>query len=156
MSVDYNIYYGAVIIAQNKMIDDSLEVLGCPKCKTKDAGNRFCPKCGTQISLIQIPKQIRAIDVWDLTNKCDDDLRHIDEGKGNLKDYYIPNRKNDSFPCMLFDPLYDNIDIDLVNVDIQKGIEEFKTTYGKQIELVENEYGKENVKIGWRLFNWAN
>jgi len=156
MSVYYNIYYGAVIVAQNRMINENIEVLGCPKCKIKIASARFCSECGTQISLIPFQKQIRAINAWNLIDLCDQDLYHIDKGMEKLKDYYIPNRENDTFPCLQFEPTCDDIDINLMNVDIQKGIEEFKTTYREQIQLVENEYGKENVKIEWRLFNWAN
>jgi len=156
MGVDYNIYYGAVIVAQNKMLDDNLEVLGCPKCKTKNARDRFCPECGTQISLIPSQKRIRAINVWNLMDICNEDLYHIDRHMENLTDYYIPNKRNDTLPCMQFEPTRYDIDVDIMNVDILKGIEEFKKIYGKQIEFVENEYGKENVKIEWRLFNWAH
>jgi len=162
MSTDYNMYYGAVIIAQNKMTDDKVETLGCPKCKTKNAKDRFCPECGTQIGLIPSQKQIRAINVWDFTDKCNEDLRHIDQnsyynkGIRNLIDYYIPNKINIGASCILLDPIHDDIDTDLTNLDPQEGIEEFKKAYGEQIQLVENEYGKENVKIEWRLFNWAN
>jgi|GEM_PF-6380815 len=66
------------------------------------------------------------------------------------------NKINIGASCILLDPIHDDIDTDLTNLDPQEGIEEFKKAYGEQIQLVENEYGKENVKIEWRLFNWAN
>jgi hypothetical protein len=155
MGIDYHVYYGIYIEIKTKGLTrkKEYEYQGCenPECKQYKAGQsgKFCSNCGE--SLKTIKEQVE--EEWYLTDMVEelgieDQVYpdHSEETNGDTQVWYPRYDSDYSGGCNV---KYDNLWVDLTDLDIKAEIEKVKKDCSKALSLLEKAYGvKPTIKWG--------
>jgi len=158
MGVSYSVYLGPFIEAPNPKKVCPREFHSCPtkKCRhhKNEMSEKFCPECGTAITLITVQSVKRVSDDFDVYEEFDDRL--CDVHSDNL-----PPEKQDS---AIFNPnqgkfgqrfeAYDSNIIAYNETMIADEISRFKTYFAKDIDRIKEVFG--NAAVQWGAVAYAS
>lgn len=155
MSVDYHVYFGPVIVCKNTIQNKEVLVNECPECK-KQISSKYCSDCGSEVIETIRNSEVKKVDHWNVTELCDCNILFIYDDDN--ADFYISNVTKKQPSIILFNPIYDDVNEAISNqsLDIAEEITKFALEFSKEIAILQEAYGRENVTISWRLINWEN
>ena len=92
-----------------------------------------------------------------VTDSIDNILFIFNDDSDNT-DFYVSNFTKKQPSIISFNPIYDDVNEVFSNqsLDIAEEITKFALEFVKEIAILQEAYGRENVTISWRLINWAN
>jgi hypothetical protein len=157
MSVNYNVYIGPYIQAYNPAKPGFHEYYGCPsetcnKDKKKSA-DKFCPKCGTAITLLKVPKKAKV--TFHVYDECDDRLNdlHVERRPLDKADYEIFTPNVGKFGHQFTDR--DDAQIIEFNETIMLAeVNRFKIEFSNEILKLEKAFGEKDVKVMWGVITY--
>lgn len=172
MGITYKAYVGPVIVCKKKItVHDKHSGCvkeGCPQHHVQARGKvKFCPECGTQIGLFTTPREVSAVEVWELFDGKEPFTKAFaDYPPKALKDFDIllPNYRRDYDPDeddqtrRQFFVYVDDGTTCQNMTDIKQGDELhwLMTTYKTEIEKLKEAYGNENVQFRWGFLTWGS
>jgi len=156
MGVSYFVYVGPYIEAPNPEKVRPREFHSCPdkKCRNykKEMSEKFCPRCGTAITLITVQSVKRA--EFDVYSECKDRLSDVHSD-------YLPHEKRDS---AIFQPnqgkfgqrfvAYDSNIVAFNETMIADEMSRFKTFFAKDIDRIKEVFG--NAIVQWGVVAYAS
>jgi len=152
MGMEEKYYLGSYLEAKNKIKEINRYGKFCCDTNYKDL-DTFCKKCGKLLEkkIIGSDKE-SIIDKWELSEKIDENLSHVDfAGKTNLSeniDIWIPNYKGYCFVEILND---NEGAVTISGKDALNIINKFYKDFKKEIDIFIKEYGEKNIEIKFGL-----
>jgi hypothetical protein len=163
MGIDYATYLGPYIVCKTEIEDAKATMKSCTnvKCKTykqeRWGAKKFCDECGQKIGEIEISVKQNKVD----TNVLSDELNEAmtvpsgdsfhDLTRDNKIDIWYGNRQDGI--GISFDPkdevMYEEFESNTIKVQI----DDFVKEYAKELEIIKNAYGAENVSVKWGLIH---
>lgn len=170
MGIDYTIFLGAYAECKTHKVDTMTIKRTCEnnKCKTYgdnvyDKNTIFCSFCGSKIKEIEFPSKEDAVDRHELSEEvfqnkimtiCGDGF-HFWMEKNN-KHIWISNQK-DSKDHFSFDPHNCETILRPITADvIEEETAQFKKYFKKELAILNEKYGQENVEVKWGLIHIVN
>lgn len=157
MSTNYNVYIGPYIQAFNPKQTGVDKHYGCPnpKCKryTLPNSSNFCDKCGTGITLVEVPieTQIR----FDTYDECKDRITSISSEylPDSLKYYafFVPNVGKLGHRLCDYNVNVEEIPISKIESDIKRLEIEFSNEIKRVREVFTN-----GVSIKWGVITYVS
>lgn len=152
MGCHYHVFLGPYLEVFNPYVPRPEKIQGCsnPQCKKhkERSSDQFCPKCGTQIGLVEILKVARK--EFDCYEEFDGDpfmeLRF--EGRTKEQENYMllkSNRTNRSGRTFSEESEILPIDREMPNAEMLS----FALDFEKEIRRITDVFGEKNVKVKW-------
>lgn len=173
MGVEMNSRIGVFLIVDGKITETSEECVNtcsnenCDNHKrNKDfTGEKFCSSCGSKVAP-KIYKHELKIDANRFLNnliyedKFEEDELCWTDSMGCGQGVFIPNyvspfeseRRKEVGKDELLNK-YDDV-IDLTGIDSTEEIAWFEEKYKDLIKMFQDNFGKDNVRVGWGLVEW--
>jgi hypothetical protein len=142
MGVDYSFIIGAYAECKNSKVMVEKTKIQCAKCKTSRNAilGEFCSKCGCAFVNFTSLVEQKAVDASDVSEAIDEALTY------NNVTVWWANRRSSSIH-------YDRYkDACAVAYPLTKPAEDmaiFEKQFAKEIEILREEYGSENVALRW-------
>lgn len=172
MAIDYKTYIGPHVLCKTSKIESSREIKTCSNTNctlySQDysliSDKKFCGYCGSPIQLRQLPIEISNVNAQEIQinllgeSLCvvpgdsfdklmrDGDIHIWLSNRGEI---FIPNKRNYSF-----NP---RNSIQYVPMDAELILNEkwqFSNFYEKEIFILREEYGPQNVEVQWGLVHY--
>jgi hypothetical protein len=159
MSVDITVMLSTYVKCKKGMKTEKkgeffCDVKSCKKYnKTINSEGEFCSNCGKKLSIREIDIEVEEVDPFDMTDG--DAIFYIDTN--DKYDVFLPNSKSGEpkLPPSLDVKRLDTCIHEVNPESIPAHIEWFKKKFKKQISMLEEAYGKDNVSIHFGLINWV-
>ena len=161
MSVDYKCYVGPYIKVFNPEKDSTEEYHSCPnkKCDKhkKQLSDKFCPSCGTKITLVTFPCKSKIdFDIYKEFKKepisevmCESKPKELEN-----YDFYISNSTKS--PGININVVYEHFIKDFNETIIVSEVQQFEIQLSKEINRLKEVFGNENVQIKWGVMTWTS
>lgn len=161
MGIDYYANIGPYVVCQNSTMEVEETVDGCPKCQRHRWEKvKFCPDCGTLIAEFSRTVIKHKINAHELVEVLDEALSLRNDAYNLPKnvDVWKSNRGTNSFVSAdLADRFnYDIGLLDLTDINIMEQITAFKEQFKKELVVLREQYGPENVNVCWGVVRGAN
>lgn len=83
MGMNVSLYMGPYLKVRNEKIEELVSVRAClnDECgkKLTESKEKFCSRCGTQIIEAKVPQKRDKVDIWELTEKWNEQLYQAGE-----------------------------------------------------------------------------
>jgi len=150
-------YVGAYLKCKYSFKEESREVFGCSKCEKLRIGkdDKFCSKCGIEFTQIKVNKtKIKKQVQYVICEKIKDKLYYPDYVVDNGFDYYVPNLLTKARLVCSGDS-YNPTSHEINQETILNCIIALTTEFSSSIDVLENEYGKENVSLVFGALSYS-
>jgi hypothetical protein len=158
MGVDYHVHVGPYITVRNPPRNTTKDFDSCPKKSCSEYGkiitSKFCSVCGSEIKLISFPCEAPLyIDIY---GEFDERLSEaFYESDSPLKDTMVLLSNKRDTGGKTVDPSQCDELVDMSNVNVQEEINKFKKILSKDIQKLEELFGKNSISVKWGILSWA-
>lgn len=155
MSTEYQLHVGAYLEVYNPEKPSTTEYYACPKRSCSNfqvkCSTKFCPVCGTAISLVTVPTPVRI--KFDVYEECLDNLAEVegDSLPDEKQDYilFVSNITNGSGISTQGSTLKE-----VTEKTIKNDLVEFKDIFKGEIIRIKEVFGEDNVKVKWGIIGY--
>jgi hypothetical protein len=157
VSIDYSLYIGPYVVYKvgKKPAERCVSVCSLTSCNRRALpGERFCPEDGSEIVEVSSPTQVDTVDQDEMERRFGYSLIGMSGGQRIVQDgehIYLSNQR-----CWRSDPITDHFLSEVVPVRISAAICLFEGDYFREIALLREHYGAENVRIAWGIGIFAS
>lgn len=151
MSTYQSVYVGAIALCKATISYEVEPILGCKKCNREldrylSKLNAFCEKCGTKLEVVSEFKHEVGMDACAISAKCGERLFSPEYAYPKDIHYYIPNKKT---KAKLSSDLFNEGGsfLEILSSSKEECIRAMYNDFKNELEILEKEYGKENVSI---------
>ena len=151
-------HLGPIIRCENKLTDTVKKIKTCSNKDCKNHGKikdqMFCEICATRIDSVVIPISEKLVDHWAVSEILEEALYHLDNPlQGPLVDYWAPNvpRNNPRNFSLNF-----NDHLNITSMNPQQEETWIKEAFAKEIQILKNVYGQNNVTVQWGMVTGDN
>jgi hypothetical protein len=161
MGVDYHVHFGPFVRVFNPKQPASESITACfnSQCTEfrKVAFSKFCAFCGNPISKGDVPKMERVkFDYYEELEEClVPSIYYKPEGLDEYE-FLIPNKNFGISRPTFLDARCDSTVVGLSPSEIEEELTHFRTTFSKQIEILEKAFGQDKISIKWGMILWAS
>lgn len=169
MSIDYTTYLGPHIRCKTNNVPSTETIITCSNTactmysiKLYGKQKKFCEECGSLVKERPVENKIQNVNANDVqVNLLNETLFNVPGDsfhfwmRDNNVHIWLANRRTSETRDFSFD--YSEQDIQYVPMTaelIVKEIEQFSSFYEKEIVLLQQEYGEENVDVQWGLIHY--
>lgn len=165
--IDYTTYLGPYVLCKTEKVLSTKEISTCSNtsCQQHEQevySRNFCDRCGHEIKKRQVPIEVDNVDEEDVrlnlldealcTAMGDEFYLWMEEHNTHI---WLSNRKIPDVRDLTFDTeeiQFVPIDAKLIAEEVQK----FSDFYEKELVILREEYGEENVEVQWGLVHFIS
>jgi hypothetical protein len=166
MGIDYTTYVGPHVVCKlgKKTVSEKIRSCTNASCEQhkRAASSKFCSKCGSPIDKVEIPKEVDTVNAhnvrMDLLGEALYDVPGDDFHfwmRDNNTHIWLANRKVPDTRSFSFDR-HEIQNIPLTTEIIAAETEKFVNFYEKELFILRQEYGEENVSVVWGLIHYIS
>jgi len=170
MGIDYTTYIGPQVRCKTTKIPSTKTIRTCSdtactlySSEVYDKQKKFCGQCGSSVEDRELPIEVENVNVHDVRmNLLDEALYDVPGDSFHfwmrdnnvhiwLANHHVPDAREFSF-----DSKEDIQYVPMTAELIAKEIEQFSSFYEKEIAILQEEYGAENVEVQWGLVHYIS
>lgn len=159
MSVSYYVYVGPYVEINNPVQDTETKYHSCSnsKCqmRKKEMSSQFCPHCGAKVTLQSFPTKKRS-DMYDACEKVgiDENLFFRAPMEG-ISDKLFLTCNQKLLPRETNFASWEEGVTEMEDIDVAKEKAAFDDIYHKDMELLREFFGRDNVIVKWGVLQYA-
>lgn len=170
MGIDYTTYMGPHVRAKVTKVPSTEKRRTCSRDSCSQYENRvydnktkFCVQCGSPIEDRDFPIQVDSVNIHEVREDLLDEALCPPSGDGfykwmreNNTHLWLANRHVPGARKFRFSPREDDQQISITPEMIEKEITAFSDHFEKEIAILKQEYGDENVSVHWGLIHYIS
>jgi len=170
MGIDYTTYIGPQVRCKTKKVPSTKTIRTCSDATCKlyasevyEKQKKFCGQCGSPVEDRALPIEVDNVIAHDVRMNLLDEALYDVPGdsfhfwmRDNNTHIWLANRHVPGARKFSFDPESDIQYVPMTAELIAKEIDQFSSFYEKEITILREEYGAENVEVQWGLIHYIS